>query len=81
MSDEKPVLLDNTEVIWIQKNQEFLWANHPGKWIAVQGDQLIAVGDSASEVHAEARRKGFDDPLIAGVRKREYQNVKMIRRL
>ena len=69
------------DVIWIQKNQDFLWENHPGKWIAVQDEQLVAVGNSASEVHAKAQSKGFVNPLIAGVRKREYQNVKMIRRL
>jgi hypothetical protein len=69
------------DVLWIQRNEPFLWKNYPGKWIAVQNQQLISVGDSVSEVRSEAKRKGFLNPLVTGVRRLEYQNVKLIRQL
>jgi hypothetical protein len=69
----------NTEVLWIQKNQDYLWEHFAGKWIAVEGEQLLAVGDSATEVHQEAIRKGFPDAIITGVRRREYHGFKLIR--
>jgi len=75
----RDVVLNNDDVIWIQMNQEFLWENFPGRWIAVHDQELVAVGDSAHEVLEEAHARGFTDPLISGVRKREYQNLKMIR--
>ena len=68
------------DVIWIQKNRHFLWANYAGKWIAVQDETLIASGDSSGEALEEAKAKGFPSPLVTGVRKRELQGVKFIRR-
>ena len=64
---------------WLQDNRKWLEENHPGKWVAVGPEGLLAVGDSAVEVSAEARRKGNNDPLLAGVRRKEYQGVDIIR--
>jgi hypothetical protein len=72
------IRLDNTEVIWIQKNQDYLWEHHAGQWIAVAGEELVAFGDDPALVRAEARRKGYPKALVSGVRRKEYQNVRMI---
>jgi hypothetical protein len=42
--------------------QELL--RYAGKWVAVTHDTLLAVGDSPSEVMAEAQAKGVQVPLI-----------------
>ena len=73
------ILHPNTEVVWIQKNQDFLWANYAGQWIAVVGEELIAAGPDPEGVRAEATRKGHPKALITGVRRKEYQGVRMIR--
>jgi hypothetical protein len=67
------------EMRWLGENRPFLWENYPGKWIAVQGSELIAVGDKPESVLAEARRKGVKDPLVTGVRRREYQGAIIVR--
>jgi uncharacterized protein DUF5678 len=75
---EEVVFHPNTEVIWIQKNQDYLWEHHAGQWIAVVGEKLVAFGDDPADVWAEAREKGYPKALVTGVRRREYQNVRMI---
>jgi hypothetical protein len=35
-----------------------------GKWVALTSRRILAVGDSRSEVLAEATRKGYKSPLI-----------------
>jgi hypothetical protein len=68
----------NTEVVWIQKNQDYLWKNFAGQWIAVDGEDLIAAGKDRASVSREAARKGHPNALITGVRRKEYQGVRMI---
>jgi hypothetical protein len=68
----------NTEVVWIQKNQDYLWENHAGQYIAVFGEQLVAFGNDRAAVSEEARRKGYPKALVSGARRREYQHVRMI---
>ena len=52
---------------WIEKNrQEYL-----GKWVCLDGDKLIASGDDAKEVYAEAKAKGIEIPFIEQVREKE----------
>ena len=69
------------EILWIEKNRDFLWKNYPGKWIAVVGEQLVGLGDTPDDAIEEAAAKGYADPLVDGVRKKEYQGVILIRRL
>ena len=35
-----------------------------GKWVAVDGDEVVASGDSAREVLDAARNTGHTDPLV-----------------
>jgi hypothetical protein len=69
----------NTEVVWIQRNQDFLWEHYAGKWIAVDREELVAAGDNRKSVREEATRKGHPNAVITGVRRKEYQGVRMIR--
>jgi hypothetical protein len=77
--DERAIVHPNTEAVWIQKNQDFLWQTYPGQWIAVDGEELIAAGSDRAAVRKEAIRKGHPSALITGVRRKEYQGVRMVR--
>lgn len=49
--------------------REFHWLKehkheYAGKWVAVEGDQLISVGDNAKEVYAAARAAGIKSPFV-----------------
>ena len=49
--------------------REFQWLKehkheHAGKWVAVEGDTLVSVGDNAKEVYAAARAAGVRAPLV-----------------
>jgi Family of unknown function (DUF5678) len=37
---------------------------HAGRWVATTHDQLLAVGDSATEVYRAARDRGVDVPIV-----------------
>jgi len=67
------------ELAWIAENRPYLWEHHAGQWIAVQGSELVAFGDDLDAVMDEARRKGVSDPLVTGVRKKEYQGLRLVR--
>ena len=64
---------------WVNRNRAWLEATHPGKWIAVTPDGLVAVGDSAPEVAKEAAQNGHMDPLLTGVRRKDLQGLGLIR--
>jgi FMN phosphatase YigB (HAD superfamily) len=38
--------------------------DHKGRWVAIFGDDLVAVGDSAPEVIEQARNAGITDPTV-----------------
>jgi len=65
---------------WLGEHVEELERLHPGCWIAIQGSQLIAVGKDLDEVMETARLKGIDNPLVSGVRAKQYQEVRLFRR-
>jgi len=69
------------EMRWLAENRDFLWGNYAGKWIAVQNEGLVGAGDTAEEATKQALASGYDDPLVTGVRKKEYQGVVLIRSL
>jgi hypothetical protein len=37
---------------------------HPGRWVATTRSELLAVGDTASEVFEAARSQGVEHPVI-----------------
>lgn len=40
---------------------------HKGRWVAIFGGAIVAVGDSAAEVVSEALRNGITDPTVLRV--------------
>ncbi|MFN7924828.1 MAG: DUF5678 domain-containing protein [Bryobacteraceae bacterium] len=55
---------DRTEEMrWIREHS----AEYVGKWIALDGSRLLAVGDDAKEVFEAARAAGVPDPLLHDV--------------
>ena len=49
---------------WVDKHrQEF-----DGKWVVLDGDQLISHGTNAREVYNEARSKGIQTPFLKRVK-------------
>jgi len=76
-NEESPKIrhIEMPEVEWIGENRDFLEENYPGKWIAVKGRELIAVGDTLEDVLAEAKRKGVSEPLVGGVRRADLRGA------
>lgn len=68
------------EACWFDENEHMLEKQYPGKWVALKGAGLIAIGDSASEVMASAKAQGIDEPLITALKSLEYQGKVIIRR-
>jgi hypothetical protein len=69
------------EVAWLAANRARLEKEYPGKWVAVHGSELVAIGDSPSEVVSAAQARGIDDPLIDVMRSRRAQESVIIRAL
>jgi hypothetical protein len=65
----KEVRFDETD--WLYENQEWLEREHAGKWVAIKGKALLAVGDSLAAVMEEADAKGVEMPLVTVIRRRE----------
>ena len=80
MNDE-PLRRDrrHAEMRWLGENRAFLWENYAGKWICVQDSQLISSADSLAEALKLAREKGIENPLVTAVRRKDYQDVILIR--
>lgn len=56
----------------IDRSHEYNWLNehareYAGRWVALDGDRLIACGDKGAEVFAEAKAKGVDRPFLVHV--------------
>ena len=69
-----------TEIDWQERNEKFQKALHwidehraeyLGKWVCLDGETLIAHGEDAKQVYAEAKSKGIKIPFIEQVRERE----------
>ena len=53
-----------------EREQEWLRVNsprHAGKWLAIEGDQLMGVGDNARVVLEQARANGIAHPLLVQI--------------
>ena len=51
---------------WLAAHPEVL-AGYEDEWVAVADERVIAHGKSVVEVEEEARRQGYDDPLMVPV--------------
>lgn len=40
---------------------------HPGKWVAITRSEVLAVGDSPTEVYEKARAGGVENPIVLQV--------------
>ena len=82
MNEEKRPQLSThraKEMEWLSENRERLEREHPGKWIAVQDDRLVGIGDDLASVLEQARSQGIEHPLVTAVRAQEYQGVLLVR--
>jgi hypothetical protein len=52
------------EIAWRQANTQLLRDRYADRWVALEGDAIIADGGSAAEVVSAARRKGIQLPYI-----------------
>ena len=60
---------DTTALPYNPRAWEFEWLRvngpqHAGKYVAVEGDQLVGEGDSVTSVMEQARARGFPLPLV-----------------
>ena len=69
VSDEAPARLPynprQQEMEWLRVNG----STHPGKYVAIEGDQLVAEGESVTSVMEQARAKGVSLPLVVHIPK------------
>jgi hypothetical protein len=48
------------EMKWIEDHR----TEYAGKWVAIDGDRLLAVGDDGHQVYLSARRAGVKGPMV-----------------
>ena len=63
------------EMAWLAANRGDLEARYAGKWIAVDGDDVVAVDDDLATVIQSAKAKGIADPLVIATRFKECQEA------
>ena len=51
---------------WLTANPGAL-ADYEDEWVAIADERVIAHGESMVDVMREARRQGYDDPLLVPV--------------
>ncbi len=49
---------------WIEENKK----DYDGKFVVLDGDQLIACGDDSKTVYEEARAKGYQSPFLKRIK-------------
>jgi len=81
LQNEQPkrVLARAAEMKWLAENRAYLEKTFPGKWLALDGARLVAVGDGIPEVREKARREDVLNPFFSAVRSRKYQGVMLFR--
>ena len=55
------------EMNWLEAHGDELIEKYAGKWVAVQGSELVAVADDVVELLERARAAGHEHPLVTGV--------------
>jgi hypothetical protein len=67
------------EMRWLGENETWLEKQYPGRWIAIAGCQLVGLGDTPEDAESQAAAKGHEAPLIAALRRADYQDIYLIR--
>lgn len=52
------------ELAWRHANAALLEDRYRGSWVALEGDRIVAYGQSAAEVAQAARREGVGSPYL-----------------
>ncbi|MGI8424397.1 MAG: DUF5678 domain-containing protein [Chloroflexota bacterium] len=55
------------EMAWLAAHDAELQAAHAGKWIAVDGSELVAVADDLETLLDRSRAVGHPDPFVTAV--------------
>lgn len=55
-----------SEISWLLSNPELL-SKYEGKWIALEGDKIVASGSNEVAVEMQARMKGVKVPFLIRV--------------
>jgi hypothetical protein len=55
------------EAAWVDEHRD----EYMGRWVAVEGDTMVAHGDDARAVYKAAREAGIDIPYVVHVKQRE----------
>lgn len=56
--------MSDADFTWLADHGPELFAKYAGKWIAVHNGEVVGVGDTATEVAAQAREKVGDEKFI-----------------
>ena len=67
IATDLPVRDRSREYAWLEQHRD----EYDGKYVALDGDQLIAAGDGAKEVATKARELGIQGALIVYVERSE----------
>jgi hypothetical protein len=65
----------NEEMRWLREPRSRLESKHPGEWIAISGNRLVALGPDAITVLEAAKEKGIERPLVTALRSRQSQEA------
>ena len=62
LSARRPQHMSNrsAELRWVQKHR----SEYTNKWVVLEGEHLVASGDSAREVYVSAKRRGIKVPFL-----------------
>jgi len=77
---QKPKFVQDARMQWYFEHKAELERDHPGEWVAIGPNGIVAWGHDLTEMKKKARESGVDDPLFAPIRDRELQGMKFILR-
>jgi hypothetical protein len=69
------------ELAWVNRERKRLQAEFPGKWLAIDGERVVGVGDEVTDAGLAAAANGVKDPLFVAMRERSLEDVLMVRRV
>jgi hypothetical protein len=79
MNQQGPKRVRSRELEWYELHRGWLESEFPGQWVAIKGEELVAVGETLDVVMDAAERKGISRPLVTAVKRKELQGFPMIR--